>query len=110
MPASSSSPIHPVLDHLACAVDANQLAGTGLLAALARVADPRKRRGVRHQIGAILAVAVIDHCAGVVLGQLEVASKTNEITQFTSSCNEQTVLGFTPWETAAPEWSPRAEG
>jgi predicted transposase YbfD/YdcC len=184
MPASSSSPIHPVLDHLACAVDDNLLAGTGLLAALARVADPRKRRGVRHQIGAILAVAVcavlagcrsfaaigewaanaseqvlaalvvgacppcestirrtlqrldgdkldtaignwavvrtepptgkrravaidgktvrgsaghatdarhllaaIDHRAGVVLGQVDVASKTNEITQFTSLCD-----------------------
>lgn len=56
MPAFSSSPIHPVLDQLACAVDDNLLAGTGLLAALTRVADPRKRRGVRHQIGAILAV------------------------------------------------------
>src|SRR3954447_4043971 len=184
MPASSSSPMHPVLDHLACAVDDNLLAGTGLFAALVRVADPRKRRGVRHQIGAILAVAVcavlagcrsftaigewaanaseqvlaalavgacppcestirrtlqrldgdkldtairdwavvrteppagergavaidgktvrgsaghvtdarhllaaVDHRAGVVLGQVDAASKTNEITQFTSLCD-----------------------
>src|SRR4051794_40888000 len=64
MPASSSSPMHPVLDHLACAVDDNLLAGTGLFAALVRVADPRKRRGVRHQIGAILAVAVCAVLAG----------------------------------------------
>jgi hypothetical protein len=35
MPAPSSSPIHPVLDRLACAVDANRLAGAGLLTALA---------------------------------------------------------------------------
>jgi hypothetical protein len=68
------------------------------------------RGSASHATDAWQLLAAIDHCAGVVLGQLEVASKTNEITQFTSSCNEQTVLGFTPWETAAPEWSPRAEG
>jgi hypothetical protein len=49
--------MHPVHDHLACAVDDNLVAGTGLFTALARVADPRKRRGVPHQTGAILAVA-----------------------------------------------------
>lgn len=38
--------------------------GAGLLSALAGVSDPRKRRGVRHQIAAILAVAVCAVVAG----------------------------------------------
>lgn len=64
MPASSSSPIHPVLAHLAAAVDADRLDGVGLLTALAKVPDPRKRRGVRHRIGAVLVLAVCAVLAG----------------------------------------------
>ena len=64
MPASSSSPIHPVLAHLAATADANRLPGAGLLATLAEVPDPRARRGVRHQISAVLALAVCGVLAG----------------------------------------------
>lgn len=63
MPAGSSSPIHPVLDHLVDAVDHDRV-GAGLLAALAQVPDPRKPRGVRHRISAILALAVCAVLAG----------------------------------------------
>lgn len=63
MPAATSSPIHPVLDHLVGAVDHHR-AGAGLLAALAAVPDPRKPRGVRHQITAILVLAVCAVMAG----------------------------------------------
>ena len=64
MPAPSSSPIHPVLAELTAAADARRLSGAGLLAALAQVPDPRKRRGVRHSITTILALAVCAVLAG----------------------------------------------
>ena len=64
MRASSSSPISPVLAQIATAADANRLSGTGLLAALERVPDPRKRRGVRHEMTVILGLAVCAVLAG----------------------------------------------
>jgi predicted transposase YbfD/YdcC len=64
MPALSSSPMHPVLAHLAAAVDANGLSGADLLAALAGVPDPRARRGVRHQVTSVLALGVCAVLAG----------------------------------------------
>jgi Transposase len=64
MPASSSSPIRPVLAQIVAAADADRLPGASLLAALARVPDPRKRRGVRHQITTVLAVAACAVLAG----------------------------------------------
>jgi predicted transposase YbfD/YdcC len=63
MPAASASPIHPVLDHLIDAVDHPQV-GRGVLAVLDAVPDPRKPRGVRHQIRTILALAVCAVMAG----------------------------------------------
>jgi hypothetical protein len=63
MPAWTSSPIHPVLDHLVDAVDHDRV-GASLLATLAQVPDPRGRRGVRHQIAVILALAVCAVMAG----------------------------------------------
>lgn len=63
MPAAPASPIDPVLGHLVDAVDHDRV-GAGLLAALAKVPDPRKPRGVRHQMNAILAVAVCAVLAG----------------------------------------------
>lgn len=64
MPALSSSSIPPVLAHLAAAADIDGFAGTGLVAALAKVPDPRARRGVRHQISAVLALAACAVLAG----------------------------------------------
>nr|MDQ3765629.1 ISAs1 family transposase [Actinomycetota bacterium] len=64
MPAPSSSSIHPALAHLAAAADDDRIAGTGVVAALAKVPDPRARRGVRHQISAILALAACAVLAG----------------------------------------------
>ena len=64
MPALSSSPMPPAVARVATAIDANDLGGAPLLAALAEVADPRDRRGVRHQITTILAVAACGVLAG----------------------------------------------
>jgi predicted transposase YbfD/YdcC len=63
MPAASSSPIHPVVDHLADAVDHHRV-GAGLPSALASVPDPRKRRGIRHRASTILMLAVCAVMAG----------------------------------------------
>jgi DDE_Tnp_1-associated len=64
MPASSSSPIDPAVGHLAGL--ARDAAGDppGLLAALAKVTDPRCRRGVRYRLAAILGLAVCAVLAG----------------------------------------------
>jgi predicted transposase YbfD/YdcC len=64
MPASPSSLIDPAIGHLV------QLAGDapkeqpGLLGVLARVADPRRRRGVRHRLPGILGLALCAVVAG----------------------------------------------
>jgi predicted transposase YbfD/YdcC len=63
MPAASSSPIHPVLDHLVDAVEHHGV-GAGVLAALAGVPDPRKPRGVRHPITTVVALAACAVLAG----------------------------------------------
>lgn len=64
MPALSSSPTAPVLGQLAdLAKDAGEDA-PGLLALLARVTDPRHRRGIRHRLVVILALAVCAVLAG----------------------------------------------
>ena len=64
MPASPSSPIDPAIGHLADL--AGDVAGDprGLLGVLARVADPRHRRGVRHRLAVILGLAVCAVLAG----------------------------------------------
>ena len=58
MPAPSSSLINPAIGHLAelTADTAGDL--PGLLTVLAGVADPRRRRGVRHRLLVILGLAV----------------------------------------------------
>jgi predicted transposase YbfD/YdcC len=64
MPAPPSSLISPALGHLV------ELAGDtageqpGLLEVLARVADPRRRRGVRHRLAGILGLALCAVVAG----------------------------------------------
>jgi predicted transposase YbfD/YdcC len=64
MPAPSSSPIDPALGHLAGL--AKDAAGDrpGLLAVLAKVTDPRHRRGVRYRLAVILGLAVCAVLAG----------------------------------------------
>jgi hypothetical protein len=64
MPASPSSPIDPALGHLvrlAAEVTGEQ---PGLPGVLARVADPRHRRGVRHRLTGILGLALCAVVAG----------------------------------------------
>lgn len=65
MPAARSSTIAPAIGYLcdlARAVDVDRR--PGLLQVLARVADPRARRGVRHRLETILRVAVCAVLAG----------------------------------------------
>ena len=57
MPACPSSPIDPVVDQLVDLADELDLDRPELLAALRSVPDPRHRRGIRHSVGAILAIA-----------------------------------------------------
>ena len=64
MPASSSSPIDPVLGHLAGLAKEAAEDRPGLLAVLAKVTDPRHRRGVRHRLAVILGLAVCAVLAG----------------------------------------------
>jgi predicted transposase YbfD/YdcC len=64
MPASPSSLIDPAIGHLVdVARDVSQ-EQPGLLRVLARVADPRHRRGVRHRLPGILGLALCAVVAG----------------------------------------------
>ncbi len=63
MPALSSSPIDPAIGYLADLVgDVED--PPGLLAVLAKVTDPRRRRGIRHRLAVILGLAVCAALAG----------------------------------------------
>jgi predicted transposase YbfD/YdcC len=65
MPAPASSPIHAVCAQLATLQIPDPVAALpGLLDVLAGVADPRARRGVRHQLVTILAVSICAVTAG----------------------------------------------
>src|SRR6266576_4127691 len=64
MPALSSSPIDPAIGHLAGLAEDAGDEPPGLLAVLAKVSDPRCRRGVRHQLAVVLALAVCAVLAG----------------------------------------------
>jgi hypothetical protein len=61
MPAARSSQTVPVIGRLAGFAGE---AAPGLLALLAKMEDPRHRRGVRHRLVAILALAVCAVLAG----------------------------------------------
>jgi hypothetical protein len=63
MPAPSSSPIDPAIGHLAALAEGAE-GLPGVLAMLARVADPRHRRGVRYRLVVILGLAVCAVLAG----------------------------------------------
>ena len=75
MPACSSSPIDPAIGHLASLADDAE-DSPGLLAVLARMADPRHRRGMRHRLAVILGLAV-----------------TNEIPLFSTLCDSIAISG-----------------
>ena len=64
MPALSSSPIGPAVGHLADLAKDTARGAPGLLAVLAKVADPRCRRGVRYRLAVILGLAVCAVLAG----------------------------------------------
>jgi len=64
MPASSSSPIDPALGHLAGLAKEAAEDRPGLLEVLAKVTDPRHRRGVRYRLAVILGLAVCAVLAG----------------------------------------------
>ena len=64
MPAAPSSLIDPAICHLLAAADCLGEDRSTVLSVLARVADPRARRGVRHQLAVILALAVCAVLAG----------------------------------------------
>jgi predicted transposase YbfD/YdcC len=83
MPASSSSPIHPVLGHLADLAGDAAEDSPGLLAVLARAADPRHRRGVRHRLAVILGLAVCAVLAG--------ARSFTAIAEWAADADEQTL-------------------
>src|SRR5437016_8122512 len=63
MPAPSSSPTDPAVGHLAGLAEGAD-GPLGVLAMLARVADPRHRRGMRHGLAVILGLAVCAVLAG----------------------------------------------
>ena len=81
MPALSSSPIDPAIGHLAdLADDAED--PPGLLTVLAKVTDPRHRRGIRHRLAVILGLAVCAVLAG--------ARSFTAIAEWAADADEQT--------------------
>jgi predicted transposase YbfD/YdcC len=64
MPAAPSSPIDPAIDHLVAVTERLADDRPGLLAVLQQVADPRRRRGVRHAVGCVLTLAACAVLAG----------------------------------------------
>jgi predicted transposase YbfD/YdcC len=68
MPAASSSPIDPAIGHLVALIGPvaeDQSDGrAAVLSVLGLVADPRRRRGVRHRLAAVLGLAVCAVLAG----------------------------------------------
>jgi hypothetical protein len=86
MPAPSSSPIDPVLGHLADLVGDAADDSPGLLAVLAGVADPRHRRGVGHKLAVILGLAVCAVLAG--------ARSFVAIAEWAADTDEETLAGL----------------
>ncbi|GAA2671557.1 hypothetical protein GCM10009864_47320 [Streptomyces lunalinharesii] len=112
MSAPASSPIPPALDQLRNQPKAGLGEVPGLLERLSQVPDPRDPRGVRHAVAVLLALtacaglralavdgkslrgaakadgrkihllAATEHTTGLVLAQLDVGERTNDITRF----------------------------
>ena len=83
MPAPPSSPIDPALGHLVQLAANASGKQPGLAGVLARVADPRHRRGVRHRLAGIFGLAL---CA-VVAG----ARSFTAIAEWAADADEQTL-------------------
>lgn len=64
MPACSSCPIDPAIGQLVDAIGEPNVVRPTLLKALCGLPDPRSAHGVRHRIGAIVAVSVCPVVAG----------------------------------------------
>jgi DDE_Tnp_1-associated len=64
VPAPPSSPVDSAVGHLADLAEDAAEDPPGLLGVLARVADPRHRRGVRRKLAVILGLAVCAVLAG----------------------------------------------
>jgi predicted transposase YbfD/YdcC len=93
MPATPSSPIEPAIDHLVGlartvgdAAGASSGSPSGLLLVLEGVADPRKRRGVRHRLAVILGLAVCAVLAG--------ARTFTAIAEWAADADEATMAEF----------------
>jgi hypothetical protein len=86
MPASSSSPIDLALGHLANLARDAAADPPGLLAMLAKVADPRCRRGVRYRLAVILGLAVCAVLAG--------ARSFTAIAEWAADADQDTLRGL----------------
>ena len=64
MPAAPSSPIESSIGHLVALTETYAEDRAGVLSVLARIPDPRKPRGVRHRLAAVLGLAVCAVMAG----------------------------------------------
>src|SRR5437773_1396125 len=88
MPAPSSSPIDPAVGQLADLADLAKDAGDDPPGPKERrgiAVDGKTLRGSGHDGGdGHHLLAALDHAHGVVLGQVEVGAKTNEIPLFTT--------------------------
>jgi predicted transposase YbfD/YdcC len=86
MPALPSSPIDPAIGHLVALAAGSADEQPGLLAVLARAADPRRRRGVRHRLAVILGLALCAVMAG--------ARSFTAIAEWAADADEQTLQAF----------------
>src|SRR6266480_4447292 len=86
MPASSSSLNAPVIGYLADLAKTAPGEPPGLLTVLAKVADPRHRRGVRHRLVVILGLAVCAVLAG--------ARSFTAIAEWAADADQDTLRAF----------------
>src|SRR5262249_56085432 len=87
-PASPSSLTAPAIGHLADLAQSLAWDGAGLLTVLARIADPRCRRGIRHRLPVILGLAVCAALAG--------ARSFTAIAGWAADADEATLAGPLP--------------
>jgi len=86
MPASSSLPIDSALGHLVDLPNGAAEDPLGLLAVLARITDPRHRRGVRYRLAVILGLAACAVLAG--------ARSFTAIAEWAADADQDTLKGL----------------